>query len=94
MLCERVECRVAILELAESPFIHDVGVPGVVEQAGRDPWLFVTRWSQRLRDILGAIRSTHLQHEPSAEVDTTNYFSTAYMSVGSRGRGTETRTFL
>lgn len=37
----------------------------------------------------GAIRSTHLQHEPATKVDTTNCFSTAYMSVGSRGRDRE-----
>jgi hypothetical protein len=39
MLSEGVLCSVTILQLAEGPFIDDIGVARVVEQTWRDPWL-------------------------------------------------------
>ena len=66
VLCESVQCRVAILKLAERPFIYDVCVPSVVEQGGRDPRL----WCSQQREIFWALGSTHLQHEPTSQVDT------------------------
>ncbi len=39
VLSKSVERSVPILKLAERPLVDNVGVPRVVEQTGRDPWL-------------------------------------------------------
>ena len=70
MLCQGVKRGVAILELAERPFINDVGVASIIEQTRSDPWLFKEPGSAQLKHQ--GCSDTHLKDEPATQIDATD----------------------